>query len=260
MLDRLLPIVPQGVTTSPAADGPARARRLRRRRRRARSWRRRRARRCSASREAEVSDDPARAPAGGASGAGRRSAGGSSCAPRARRRPARGLLDVVHRRDRRRVRRGHAPDHGDVPGALLGLEPGGAFADLGCGTGVLAIVAGKLGWGPPLVAIDHEPVALEATEANARRNGVEVDALQRRPARASRRRPRRRWPRTCRSRCTTRIAAALAPETPVRDRLRDRRRRRSRTWPRPTAAPGSCSPAQAVRRSWAAALLVRRDA
>jgi len=29
-----------------------------------------------------------------------------------------------------------------------------------------------------LIAIDHEPAALHATDANARRNGVEVDALQ----------------------------------------------------------------------------------
>jgi ribosomal protein L11 methyltransferase len=60
---------------------------------------------------------------------------------------------------------------------LLGLEPGGPFADLGCGTGVLAIVAAKLGWGP-LIALDHEPAAVVVAEANARRNGVEMDAFQ----------------------------------------------------------------------------------
>ena len=31
---------------------------------------------------------------------------------------------------------------------LLSLEPGGAFADWGCGSGVLAIAAAKLGWTP----------------------------------------------------------------------------------------------------------------
>ena len=31
---------------------------------------------------------------------------------------------------------------------LLGLPPGGPFADLGCGAGVLAIAAAKLGWEP----------------------------------------------------------------------------------------------------------------
>jgi ribosomal protein L11 methylase PrmA len=29
-----------------------------------------------------------------------------------------------------------------------------------------------------VIALDHEPVALMATDANARRNGVEVDAMQ----------------------------------------------------------------------------------
>jgi ribosomal protein L11 methyltransferase len=59
---------------------------------------------------------------------------------------------------------------------LMGLEPGGAFADLGCGTGVLAITAALRGWGPVL-AVDHEAVGVEATEANARRNGVELGVV-----------------------------------------------------------------------------------
>jgi ribosomal protein L11 methyltransferase len=60
---------------------------------------------------------------------------------------------------------------------LLDLEPGGAFADLGCGAGVLAIAAARLGWAPVL-AVDFEPGSVEATRRNAQRNGVEVDALQ----------------------------------------------------------------------------------
>jgi ribosomal protein L11 methyltransferase len=59
---------------------------------------------------------------------------------------------------------------------LLELEPGGSFADLGCGAGVLSIVAAKLGWGP-VIALDHEPNAVEVTLENAARNGVEVDAI-----------------------------------------------------------------------------------
>ena len=59
---------------------------------------------------------------------------------------------------------------------LMGLEPGGAFADLGCGTGVLAITAALRGWGPVL-AVDHEALGVEATEANARRNGVELGVV-----------------------------------------------------------------------------------
>jgi ribosomal protein L11 methyltransferase len=60
---------------------------------------------------------------------------------------------------------------------LLGLPPGGAFADLGCGAGVLAIAAARLGWAPVLAA-DHEPRSVEATRRNAERNGVVVDALE----------------------------------------------------------------------------------
>jgi ribosomal protein L11 methyltransferase len=56
---------------------------------------------------------------------------------------------------------------------LLSLEPGGALVDLGCGSGVLAIAAAKLGWAPVL-GVDHDPLALEATRDNARVNGVEV--------------------------------------------------------------------------------------
>jgi ribosomal protein L11 methyltransferase len=60
---------------------------------------------------------------------------------------------------------------------LLGLRPSGGFADLGCGAGVLAITAARLGWAPVL-AIDHERAGIEATTRNAAVNGVEVEALQ----------------------------------------------------------------------------------
>src|SRR5437763_1038288 len=58
---------------------------------------------------------------------------------------------------------------------LLGLEPSGALVDVGCGSGVLGIAAAKLGWSP-ILALDHAPEAVEATGANARANGVEVEA------------------------------------------------------------------------------------
>ncbi|HEV3002324.1 MAG TPA: 50S ribosomal protein L11 methyltransferase [Solirubrobacteraceae bacterium] len=61
---------------------------------------------------------------------------------------------------------------------LLDLEPGGAFADLGCGSGVLAIAAARLGWSPVL-AVDYDPLAVEATAANARANAVDVRAERR---------------------------------------------------------------------------------
>ena len=57
---------------------------------------------------------------------------------------------------------------------LLGLEPGGPFVDLGCGSGVLAIAAARLGWSPVL-ALDFDPLAVEATAENARVNEVAVD-------------------------------------------------------------------------------------
>jgi ribosomal protein L11 methyltransferase len=52
-------------------------------------------------------------------------------------------------------------------------EARGPLADLGTGSGVLAIAAAKLGFAP-VVACDHEPAALEAADANARANEVEV--------------------------------------------------------------------------------------
>jgi ribosomal protein L11 methyltransferase len=56
---------------------------------------------------------------------------------------------------------------------LLALAPRGAFADLGCGTGVLAICAAKLGW-DPVIALDVQPGSVETAAANAAANGVPV--------------------------------------------------------------------------------------
>jgi ribosomal protein L11 methyltransferase len=60
--------------------------------------------------------------------------------------------------------------------ALLELEPGGAFMDLGCGSGVLAIAAAKLGWAP-VAGVDHERESVAATLDNAAVNGVQVRAF-----------------------------------------------------------------------------------
>jgi ribosomal protein L11 methyltransferase len=56
-------------------------------------------------------------------------------------------------------------------------EAGGPLTDLGTGSGVLAIAAAKLGWGP-IEGYDHELPALEAASSNAAANGVQI-ALQR---------------------------------------------------------------------------------
>jgi ribosomal protein L11 methyltransferase len=57
---------------------------------------------------------------------------------------------------------------------MLGVEPRGSFADLGCGSGVLAIAAAKLGFSP-VAGCDHEPAALEAAEGNAAANAVHLE-------------------------------------------------------------------------------------
>ena len=58
---------------------------------------------------------------------------------------------------------------------LLELDPGGALVDVGCGSGVLAIAAAKLGW-EPVLGIDHERESVAATLDNAAANGVTVTA------------------------------------------------------------------------------------
>lgn len=56
---------------------------------------------------------------------------------------------------------------------LLELEPTSAL-DLGCGSGVLAIVAAKRGFAP-VIALDDDESAVLATVANAAANDVAVD-------------------------------------------------------------------------------------
>jgi ribosomal protein L11 methyltransferase len=58
---------------------------------------------------------------------------------------------------------------------LLRLEPSGAFMDLGCGSGVLAIAAARLGWSP-IAAVDFDPLSVTATLENAEVNGADVEA------------------------------------------------------------------------------------
>ena len=53
-------------------------------------------------------------------------------------------------------------------------EADGPLADLGTGSGLLAIAAAKLGWSP-VSGCDHEAAAIEAAAANAAANGVSID-------------------------------------------------------------------------------------
>ena len=54
------------------------------------------------------------------------------------------------------------------------LRPGESVLDYGCGSGVLAIAAAKLGAGR-VAATDIDPAALEAARSNARSNAVVID-------------------------------------------------------------------------------------
>jgi ribosomal protein L11 methyltransferase len=90
--------------------------------------------------------------------------------------PRAGALDVV-------IDPGQAFGTGAHPSTRLtlellsALEPAGALADWGCGSGVLAVCAAKLGWAPVL-ACDVEPASVAATRAAAEDNGVSVDVTR----------------------------------------------------------------------------------
>jgi ribosomal protein L11 methyltransferase len=57
---------------------------------------------------------------------------------------------------------------------LQELRPG-SLLDVGCGSGVLAIAAVKLGF-TPVIGVDVDETAVEVTLANAQVNGVQVDS------------------------------------------------------------------------------------
>lgn len=84
--------------------------------------------------------------------------------------PRPGLLDVV-------IDPGMAfgtAQHGTTRACLTmlaALPAGGSLLDAGCGSGVLAIAARRLGF-DPVWAIDNDPLAVDATLANAHANRV----------------------------------------------------------------------------------------
>jgi ribosomal protein L11 methyltransferase len=87
--------------------------------------------------------------------------------------PEPGLVPVV-------IEPAQAFGTGAHPTTRLTLEllldlPRGSVLDVGCGSGVLSVAAVKLGFGP-VVAVDYDPVAVAATRANARDNGVAFEA------------------------------------------------------------------------------------
>jgi ribosomal protein L11 methyltransferase len=57
---------------------------------------------------------------------------------------------------------------------LLAGETCGRVLDAGCGSGVIAVAASRLGHAP-VVAVDCDPLAVAATRANAARNAVELE-------------------------------------------------------------------------------------
>jgi ribosomal protein L11 methyltransferase len=88
--------------------------------------------------------------------------------------PAReGLLDVVIDPGMAFGTGQHATTRGCLE--LLLRVPPGSLVDVGCGSGVLAIAACRLGHAP-VRALDRDPLAIEATLANAAANGVELEA------------------------------------------------------------------------------------
>ncbi|HEY7828735.1 MAG TPA: 50S ribosomal protein L11 methyltransferase, partial [Candidatus Limnocylindrales bacterium] len=61
--------------------------------------------------------------------------------------------------------------------ADAGRVSGASVLDVGCGSGILLIAAGLFG-GSPLVGVDTDPIAVEASAANARRNRVAIEVRQ----------------------------------------------------------------------------------
>jgi ribosomal protein L11 methyltransferase len=90
--------------------------------------------------------------------------------------PERGSTPVV-------IDPGRAFGTGAHPTTRLCLEllerlPRGSVLDVGCGSGVLAIAAAKLGFSP-VSAFDADRASVAATDSNARANAVLLDRLER---------------------------------------------------------------------------------
>ena len=140
-------------------------------------------------------------------------------------------------RSRPRVRHRGASDDAALPRAPAELEPG-SLLDVGCGSGVLAIAAAKLGFGP-VVAIDSDPVAVEATSAE--RRGERRRSRRRHAGRAHRsaaRRGHRAREHRSADACGARAAARRRQARDVRV-LRRRSARHSRAFAAPSEGRGT---------------------
>src|SRR5215213_9975098 len=152
VLDRLLPLLPQGVHEAPAAGdaielavfgpGPALA-----------ELEAAAGPALLGAVESEAPDDPAVRRLREV--AARPPVAGVAVRPSAAAPPGEGVLDVVIDAPGGTFGAGAHPTTAMCLELLMSLEPGGAFADLGCGTGVLAITAALRGW-RPVLAVDHE--------------------------------------------------------------------------------------------------------
>ena len=141
--------------------------------------------------------------------------------------------------------------HGSTRAALALLlrdpAPRGALLDIGCGSGVLAIAAARLGHGP-VTAFDHDPHAVAATRENAAVNGVAVEAFGPTPWPTTCP-PRRSSSRTCSSSCSSRCSRAASRA--ARDRVRAAGARAVRAGRLPAPPTGE------VADGWQALLLER---
>jgi ribosomal protein L11 methyltransferase len=91
--------------------------------------------------------------------------------------PSPELVDVVLARDQGFGTGAHPTTRHCIE-LLLEIEPGGSFADLGCGAGALSIAAFKLGFAP-IVGVDLlDPVCVNAAR-NGDLNGIDADFVTR---------------------------------------------------------------------------------
>ena len=159
-MDVLLPLLPQGVHERPAAGG------------RTRLWwsgdRRLEAELGPLAADWEVGDVERRRPALVVAGRLSVRAGDAGPGPP-------GVPEILIEAARGQFGTGAHPTTRDSLELLASLPAGGSFADLGCGIGVLAVAAARLGFAP-VTAVDVEPASARAAAGNAAANGLAVEA------------------------------------------------------------------------------------